>query len=529
VSPDASNLGFKDYRVWFHFGIRGLRKGSFFRITLMNLSNLKLFGSAIYRPVWKTLPSQPEWQRTRTDSTFQANPPNGYKLSWVFEMPFEDNVVYFAFAPPYPYEEVLKTIEACQEACPPDALLYRETLARSLDNRNIDLLTISNKENFKQKREARQELLFPTHQPRCYAGTKPVVFATARVHPGETPASFMMDGFLKAVLALDKKGYNLRKNFVFKIIPILNPDGVFRGHYRVDQNGRNLNRFYQSPCSETPSIYAAKTYFEYLYYTQPGVSIYLDFHAQASKRSCFVFGNNIKNDSQVENELFAKLIELNSQYFEYSECDFSERSMSTKDPKDQKTKEGSGRVALHKSTGVIMSYTVECSYYIPRQLHSLPNLPNKRRSKVTEPRLPTIGGVYVFNRQMFDNVGQGLAYAILDYHNINPCSRLPLSEFKNLDNIRSNIKKLIELRQRRATRGNYQKSLNQILTKRFEKSESLQYNRKPIPRMLHKVTKVSPVFSFLNNTAKPTLQDKLTPQSRVRSFNAAFKPGTIDS
>ena len=206
MSPDASNLGFKDYRVWFHFGIRGLRKGSFFRITLMNLSNLKLFGSAIYRPVWKTLPSQPEWQRTRTDSTFQANPPNGYKLSWVFEMPFEDNVVYFAFAPPYPYEEVLKTIEACQEACPPDALLYRETLARSLDNRNIDLLTISNKENFKQKREARQELLFPTHQPRCYAGTKPVVFATARVHPGETPASFMMDGFLKAVLALDKKG-----------------------------------------------------------------------------------------------------------------------------------------------------------------------------------------------------------------------------------------------------------------------------------------------------------------------------------
>jgi len=57
---------------------------------------------------------------------------------------------------------------------------------------------------------------------------------SARVHPGETPASYMLDGFLKAILAKERRADALRKNYVFKIIPVLNPDGVYRGHFRLD-------------------------------------------------------------------------------------------------------------------------------------------------------------------------------------------------------------------------------------------------------------------------------------------------------
>lgn len=50
-----------------------------------------------------------------------------------------------------------------------------------------------------------------------------------------------------------------RKMYVFKIVPFLNPDGVYNGLYRSDTLGHNLNRVYLNPRLDTqPSIYAAR-------------------------------------------------------------------------------------------------------------------------------------------------------------------------------------------------------------------------------------------------------------------------------
>jgi murein tripeptide amidase MpaA len=69
-----------------------------------------------------------------------------------------------------------------------------------------------------------------------------MVFLTCRVHPGESPASFVLHGMIDFLLSSDPAAQTLRDHIVFKIVPMLNPDGVFLGNYRTNFLGFDLNR-----------------------------------------------------------------------------------------------------------------------------------------------------------------------------------------------------------------------------------------------------------------------------------------------
>ncbi len=85
-----------------------------------------------------------------------------------------------------------------------------------------------------------------------------------------------------------------------------------------------------------------------------GIAFYVDLHGHASKRGCFIYGNYFENeDTQIENMLFPKLISMNTAHFDFTGCNFTERNMYLKDKRDGLSKEGSGRVAVFKSIGII--------------------------------------------------------------------------------------------------------------------------------------------------------------------------------
>lgn len=82
------------------------------------------------------------------------------------------------------------------------------------------------------------------------------VILTARVHPGETNSSWIMKGFLDYILGDSSDAQLLRDTFIFKVVPMLNPDGVIVGNYRCSLAGRDLNRNYTSLLKESfPSVW----------------------------------------------------------------------------------------------------------------------------------------------------------------------------------------------------------------------------------------------------------------------------------
>ncbi|KAI8924382.1 hypothetical protein BC831DRAFT_465952 [Entophlyctis helioformis] len=236
---------------------------------------------------------------------------------------------------------------------------HRDVLVNSLDGHSLDLVTISSTDGMLPHKEPGYDGLFPNKDPSrraqafqmqqlqhsnaaatnalgLHVGDTPLsgkqyVYITARVHPAETIASYMLDGFMDFLLSTDPRAALLRSRFVFKVVPMLNPDGVVRGHYRGDLRGVNLNRVYVDPDPAIhPTIWAAKTYVTRVMAAAGRVQYYFDLHGHANKYGCFLFGN-WPSDGDVEKQVamlaFARCMYLNCPLFDLSECDFAPKGM----------------------------------------------------------------------------------------------------------------------------------------------------------------------------------------------------------
>jgi len=106
----------------------------------------------------------------------------------------------------------------------------------------VPLLTITSRVNMPEYNEINEkeigtEVEMPLNKYKKY------IIVNSRVHPGEANASFMMEGFLKMITSANNlQAEELRKRYIFKIIPICNPDGVIIGNYRTHLAGNDLNR-----------------------------------------------------------------------------------------------------------------------------------------------------------------------------------------------------------------------------------------------------------------------------------------------
>ena len=270
-----------------------------------------------------------------------------------------------------------------------------------------------------------------------------VHFITFRpFHQGETPASHVLDGVLEFLMREgDPRAIALRQRFVFKLVPMLNPDGVYRGHFRADSRGVDLNRSYATATAEEqPSTYAVMALVRQLH-ERGALWAYIDCHAHSNQRGCFFYANALGSDAlKREATLYSQLVGLNARWFETGSCSWRASAQRGGNA-------GSARSAIFAATGLPLVFTLECNYDSPTDTGIdalvLPEgpinywqLPGSRptagAADDADPPLEH-GTPTKYTPASWREVGRGLALAALDMSGANPASRLGPSDEDGLE------------------------------------------------------------------------------------------------
>lgn len=275
-------------------------------------------------------PGQTDWQRAGIDYVYF---PNRYAIAsrrgyytLAFSLPLLAGRTRVAHFFPYLFNDLLGDLRRLH---PAGDWLEVQDLGPTAGSRPLLMLTVT---DFAAPREIRR-------QRHC-------VVISARVHPGEAPASFMMRGVLEALLSSSSEAQSLRKGFVFVVFPMLNPDGVADGNGRANSAGLDLNRHWESPPASS-EIAAVKGQIERLHGTyHGGVLAFLDLHAHARRHGVFTLSNP---SGETLPDLLAS---SGAVAFDRTQCNFRATA----------AKRGSARCVAWRELGVVHAHTVEATY-----------------------------------------------------------------------------------------------------------------------------------------------------------------------
>ena len=418
------------FKIWFYFGVIS-EKEKKIKISIDNLNNFyKIFKNG-YKICYNILdeketPStyqkkyteneENNWKRLEINYELNLDEKNNLlSIKFDFDLP-KNRYVLFAFCFPWSYEKNEAFLQYIKERVKNKNIYYHdEILTLSKEKRKIHLLTITSKNNIiLNKKEQTLNGLFPDKN-RCnlIMHDKYIIFITARVHPGETPGTLTFNGILKLLTDINNPiNKILLDNFIFKLIPIINVDGVSNGYFRLNTEGYNLNRCYLGPSPKiNPENYAITKLF-YFYSTNYKIRYYFDLHADMNTRGVYTFGNALK---------------IFENHVDFSHCIFTQKSMGSKAKNDTAGKEATSRVQFYQKTGLIHTYTIESTYF--KGEFNKDNIENEN------------GKIYLIKD--FERTGIDLLKSILDYEKLSLSDNLLRSEFQTLENARKHIAQII--------------------------------------------------------------------------------------
>ncbi|XP_047117831.1 cytosolic carboxypeptidase 1-like isoform X1 [Schistocerca piceifrons] len=357
LMPDVNS---SKHHQWFYFEISGMETDVVYTFNIINCekqnSQFNYGMKPIMYSVQEAVAGRSGWVRVGTDICYYRNsyqnPAGKYRtyLTTTFSLkfPHANDICYIAYHFPFTYSRLLAHIWKWSCEIDPSKIYFRaESLCMSLNNNETPLITLSaadSEENPLLKRE--------------------IIFLTARVHPGESNSSWVMHGTLCYLLGDTAAAIKLRNRYVFKIVPMLNTEGVINGCHRCGITDEDLNRRWSHPSQHLhPIIYHTKGLLEYCTKVlKKPPYLFCDYHGHSRRKNVFLYGccnseswneaDRSVPDNPVDYLMLPNLMKDLSPAFALSLCSFAV----------ERNRESTARVTVWRQLGIKRSYTMESSY-----------------------------------------------------------------------------------------------------------------------------------------------------------------------
>ena len=349
LSNDTNTTG---YTQWFFFRITNTKKNKKVNLSIMNMlrkrtkyqNGIKIW---IYSKKKNLESNNIGWHHTNEDVKYYRNflyrlikgkRQYFYTLSFDYTFEYDNDEIYFANCIPFTYTDVMKELnEYTKYENNKYPFFHRKTLCTTLAGNDVDYITINNSNLNKFEEESSK---------------KNGIVLFARQHPSETVGSWTIKGAIEFLMGDSDEAKYLRDNFIFKIIPMINVDGVIMGNTRTSLAGCDLNRRWSNPNEFLhPEIYSAKELIMN-FASNKKIECIVDFHGHFGAFNSFFYANNIKEDIE------------KCRFFPFS-CANKSNVISIEKSKFSmpKYKQGTGRINLFQELNIENVVTLETSYF----------------------------------------------------------------------------------------------------------------------------------------------------------------------
>ena len=344
------------YTQWFFFRISNTKKGKKVNLNIMNFlrkrtkysNGIKIWcysrkNSEINKIGWHHTSEVVKYYKNFLYKLNKGRKEYYYTLSFDYTFQYDNDEIFFANCIPFTYSDLTRDLNFYTKN-ENDKYIYfnRKKLCSTIIGNNVEFFTINNSKS-----------IFPyiignSNKTQLKSGV--VLFG--RQHPSETVGSWTLKGAMDFLMGESDEAKYLRDNFIFKIIPMINVDGVICGNTRTSLSGCDLNRRWSNPnILLHPEIFYAK---ELIidFSKRFNIECIVDFHGHFGAFNSFFYGNH-KEDNFSSCRFFPFTCAKKSKVIQFEKSKF----------KMPRYKRGTGRINLFKELNVENVVTLETSFF----------------------------------------------------------------------------------------------------------------------------------------------------------------------